>query len=137
MDDDLIVTGAVRIPRSELQVTFSPSGGPGGQHANRSHTRVELRFDVAASRSLDPGARQRLLDRLGTEVRIVVDDERSQVRNRALAEQRLAERLRGALRVPRTRRPTRPTRASKGRRLAAKSRRSETKRLRRRPGRDD
>lgn len=133
MDDVLSVTRSVRIPRSELQVSFSASGGPGGQHANRSNTRVELRFDVAASSAFGPEQRQRVIDRLGPEIRVVADDERSQLRNRALAEQRLAERLRAALHVERRRRPTRPTKSAEERRLASKQRRSQVKRSRRRP----
>ncbi len=137
MDDDLIVTRTVRIPRHELAVSFGPSGGPGGQHANRSNTRVELRFDVAASTAFGPGQRQRIIDRLGAEIRVVADDERSQLRNRTLAEQRLVERLQAALHVDRPRRPTRPTKGSKDRRIAGKQRRSEIKRNRTRPSRDD
>lgn len=136
-DDDLIVTPSVRIPRSELDVTFSTSGGPGGQHANRSNTRVELRFDVVASTALGEAQRERVIAKLGPEVRVVVDDERSQLRNRALAEERLVERLRAALHVDRPRRATRPTKASQRRRLDAKTRRSQVKRTRRRPGGDD
>jgi ribosome-associated protein len=136
-DDDLEVTRSVRIPRHELEVSFSASGGPGGQHANRSNTRVELRFDVAASAAFGPGQRQRVIDRLGAEIRIVADDERSQLRNRALAERRLVERLQGALHVERPRRPTRPTKGSKDRRIASKQRRGEVKRGRSRPTRDD
>lgn len=136
-DDDLIVTPSVRIPRSELNVTFSTSGGPGGQHANRSNTRVELRFDVAASTAFGEAQRDRVVAKLGPEVRVVVDDERSQTRNRALAEQRLAERLRAALHVDRPRRATRPTKGSQRRRLDTKTRRSQIKRARRRPADDD
>ena len=136
-DDWLVVNRSVRIPRSELQFSFSASGGPGGQHANRSNTRVELRFDVDSSTALGPVQRQRLLDRLGTEVRVVVDDERSQLRNRSLAEQRLAERIRAALRVERPRRVTKPTKASEERRKAFKQRRSDIKRTRRKPGVSD
>src|SRR6185436_16112508 len=83
VDDDVIpVTRSVRIPRRELEVRFTTSGGPGGQHANKTATRVELRFDVSSSTAFGPGQRQRVLDRLGPLVRIVVDDERSQLRNR-------------------------------------------------------
>jgi ribosome-associated protein len=130
-----IVPGCV-IPLDELSVRFSPSGGPGGQHANRSNTRVELRFDVVASPSLTEAQRARLLDRLGPEVRVVVDDERSQARNRALAVERLAQRLAGALAVPRTRRATRPSRAARQRRLDAKRARAQTKRDRQTPPSD-
>ncbi len=135
--DHLIVTRSVRVPRRELQVSFTPSGGPGGQHANRSSTRVELRFDVASSSAFGPGQRQRVLERLGPEVRVVADDERSQTRNRALAEERLVARLQSALHVERPRKRTKPTKGSQRRRLDAKSRRGEVKRQRRRPTRDD
>ena len=81
-----MVTRSVRIPRNELQVSFSTSGGPGGQHANRSHTRVELRLDLEASSAFGPVQRQRVIDRLGPEIRVVVDEERSQTRNRGIAE---------------------------------------------------
>lgn len=119
------------IPLSELRWRYSRSGGPGGQHANTSDTRVEVIFDVAGSPSLGPRQRERLLAKLGPEVVAVAADERSQVRNRALALERLRERLAAALRVETPRRPTKPTRASKVRRVDAKRRRSETKRLRR------
>lgn len=131
--DELLVTATVRVPRRELDVTFTTSGGPGGQHANRAATRVELRFDVAGSAAFTDAQRERVVRALGSEVRIVADDTRSQVRNRALAEQRLVERLREALHVDRPRRATRPTRASQRRRVAAKQRRGELKRNRRRP----
>lgn len=136
-DDVLVVNRSVRIPRRELEVSFSASGGPGGQHANRSNTRVELRFDVAASTAFGPEQRRRVIDRVGEEIRVVADDERSQLRNRALAEQRLVEKLQAALHVERPRRPTKPSRASKQRRVAGKQRRGEIKRGRARPSRDD
>jgi ribosome-associated protein len=136
-DGDLRVTRTVIVPRAELDVRFSPSGGPGGQHANRSATRVELRFDVEASGAFSDEQRDRVVDRLGPVVRVVADDERSQSRNRSLAEQRLVERLRAALHVPRKRRTTRPTPSSVDQRLAGKKRRSETKATRRRPQADD
>ncbi len=136
-DDDLVVTRSVRIPRRELQVSFSASGGPGGQHANKTATRVELRFDIENSVAFGPGQRQRLIDRLGSEIRVVADDERSQLRNRALAEQRLVARIQVALHVERPRRPTRPTKASQARRVASKQRRGDVKRQRKRPGSDD
>ena len=136
-DDRLVVTDNVRIPRHELTVTFSPSGGPGGQHANKAATRAELTFDVETSGAFTDAQRERVLAKLGPVVRVVADDERSQLRNRALAEQRLAERLRGALYVPRTRRATKPTRGSQRRRVEAKKQRGETKRYRRPPTPDD
>lgn len=137
MSDDLIVTRSVRIPRHELQVSFSASGGPGGQHANKSATRVELRFDIAESSAFSEVQRARVMERLGADVRVVVDDERSQLRNRALAEERLVARLQSALYVEPARRPTRPTKGSKDRRLKAKQHRGRIKRQRRKPSADD
>ena len=137
MAEVLSVSRSLHIPLDELEWRFSASGGPGGQHANRSNTRVELRFHVATSPSLGPRQRARLLERLGPTVRIVVDAERSQSRNRALALSRLAERLSGALRVETPRTATRPTAGSRERRLAGKRRRSEQKRQRQRPPADD
>lgn len=133
MADELQVRSGLVIPAAELSERFMPSGGPGGQHANRSSTRVELRFDVTASAVLSDSQRQRLLDRLGDEVRVVVDDERSQSRNRDIARERMAGRIRNALVVEAPRRATKPTRGSKRRRLDAKKRRSELKQQRRRP----
>jgi ribosome-associated protein len=130
-DDVLRVSRSCTIPLSELRWRFSRSGGPGGQHANTSDTRAEVIFDVEASSALGPRQRQRLLEKLGPEVRAVAADERSQTRNRELALQRLAARIAGALHVERPRRPTRPTKASKERRLADKRRQSERKRDRR------
>ncbi len=130
------ITSSLRIPVAELQFRFTPSGGPGGQHANKVATRVELRFDVAGSPSLGPYQRSRLLERLGSEVRVVADDERSQLRNRQLAVERFSERMAAALRVEKARRPTRPSRGAKERRLADKRRLSERKRSRR-PDQDD
>jgi ribosome-associated protein len=133
----LVVNRSVRIPRNELQFSFSASGGPGGQHANRSNTRVDLRFDIHSSTAFGPVQRQRLLERLGPEVRIVADDERSQLRNRSLAVERLAERIREALHVERPRRATKPSKASRERRRQTKQRRSDIKRTRRKPGVSD
>lgn len=130
---ELRVTSACRIPLDELEWRFSASGGPGGQHANTANTRAEVRFDVAASPSLGPRQRARLVSRLGPVVRVVVSDERSQARNRQLALERLAARLAEALRVEHTRRPTRPSRSARETRLGAKRRRAEIKRARSRP----
>lgn len=132
-DDALVVTRSVRVPRRDLDVRFTPSGGPGGQHANRSATRVELRLDLTSCDGLSDEQRRRVIGRLGAELRVVADDERSQARNRVSAEERLVARLADALRVERPRRATRPTKGSKERRLADKKRRSETKATRRRP----
>jgi ribosome-associated protein len=138
MDDGevLRVGSSLRIPVSELSWRFTRSGGPGGQHANTSDTRAEVRFDVAGSPSLSPRQRARLLERLGPEVRAAASDERSQARNRELAMRRLADRLEDALRVRSPRRPTRPTLASKRRRLDEKRRQSERKAGRRGPSDD-
>lgn len=127
----LVVTRTCAIPLAELRWRFSRSGGPGGQHANTSDTRAEVVFDVASSPSLGPRQRERLLAKLGPEVRVVASDERSQARNRELALRRLAERIAGALHIDTPRRPTRPTAASRERRLADKKRQSERKRTRR------
>lgn len=135
--DDLVVGRGLRIPGEEIEERFTTSGGPGGQHANRARTRVELRFDIARSPALSERQRELLTDRFGDDIRVVVDDERSQLRNRQIARERLAARLGAALVPPRSRRPTRPTRGSKVRRLEAKSRRGEVKRARQRPHRDD
>lgn len=137
LDDRLVVTDSVRIPRHEIDVRFSASGGPGGQHANKTATRAELTFDVAVSTAFSESQRERVIARLGTSVRIVADGERSQLRNRAAAEERLAEALRRALHVPRRRRATRPTMGSQRRRVDAKKQRGETKRNRRPPSPDD
>ena len=137
-DDRLVVTDAVRIPRFELSESFSASGGPGGQHANKAATRVELTFDPATSSAFrHETQRARVIERLGTPIRVVVDDERSQIRNRTIAEERLVAKLRDALRVQATRRATKPSRGAKRRRLESKAQRSEVKRQRRRPGVDD
>ena len=125
------------MPLDEFEWRFSGSGGPGGQHANTANTRVELRFDVEASRSLGPRQRARLLERFGPLVRVVAADERSQHRNRELALQRMSERLASALRIERPRKPTAPTAGSKERRLDAKRQRSQRKRDRRVPPVDE
>lgn len=135
-DDDLPVSRGVRVPRSELVWRFSASGGPGGQHANKAATRAELSWDVAASSALLPVQRERVLGKLGPVVRIVVDDERSQARNRALAEERFVARLAAALHVEAPRRATKPSKGAKERRLQAKKQRSQTKAARRRPPTD-
>jgi ribosome-associated protein len=133
----LRVSPTCAIPLDELEWRFSASGGPGGQHVNTSNTRAEVRFNVAGSPSLGPRQRQRLLERLGPEVRVVASDERSQIRNRALALERLRSRLAEGLRIERPRRPTAPTEAARRERLEAKRRRSETKRRRGRPQPDE
>lgn len=125
--------GRFTVPESEIVETFTTSGGPGGQHANRSHTAVELRFDVSSTPSLPEPERQRVVSRLGPVVTVTVSESRSQWRNRALARHRLTERLEEALRPSRPRRPTKPSRAARQKRLEAKRRQSEKKRLRQKP----
>ena len=127
------MTRSVTLPVDEIELRFSRSSGPGGQHAQRSETRVEAILDVEASSALTPAQKRRVVARAGPVLRAVAQDERSQWRNRELAVERLVERLREALRVERRRRPTRPTAASRQRRLDDKRRRGETKRLRRPP----
>ncbi len=135
--EGLRVNRTVLIPADELDVRFAASGGPGGQHANRSNTRVDLRFDVLASSALGPRQKERVIERLGPIIRVVVDAERSQSRNRAIASQRLAAKLAGALRVPTARVATKPSRAAKARRLDAKRIRGDVKRKRSRPPTED
>ena len=119
--------------RSEIAFRFSRSSGPGGQHAQKSSTRVEALFDVEESTGLTAAERRRVLEKLGPIVRSIAQDERSQLRNRELATERIVEQLRQAVKVQRKRRPTKPTAASKERRLDEKKRRGQTKRLRREP----
>ena len=135
MEDKLRVSGSCVIGLDELEWRFTPSGGPGGQHANKASTRVEVRFDVEGSPSLGPRQRERLLDKLGPVVRIVADDERSQLRNRTVALERLRTRLAEGLHVDKPRRATAPSKSAEQRRLESKKRRSSTKRDRAwRPG---
>jgi ribosome-associated protein len=116
--------------RSEVAFRFSRSSGPGGQHAQKSSTRVEALFDVEGSTALTEGERRRVLGKLGPVVRAIAQDERSQLRNRELATDRIVDQLREAVKVRRKRQATKPTRASKERRLDEKKRRGQTKRLR-------
>ena len=132
-EPDIRVGRHFMVPAAELQWRFSGSGGPGGQHANTSNTRVELLFDVVASAAPGPRQRARLLERLGPVVRVVVSEERSQARNRELARERLASRLAEALHRERARVTTVPTAASRDRRRRDKEARSERKRDRRKP----
>ena len=134
MDGESIrVTRSVAIPVSEIQLRFSRSSGPGGQHAQRTESRVEAVFDVEASSALTPAQKRRVVARAGPVLRAVAQDERSQWRNRELAVERLVSALREALRVERRRVPTRPPAAANERRLEEKRRRGERKRLRRPP----
>jgi ribosome-associated protein len=127
----------VVVPLTEVELRTSRSSGPGGQHANVTASRVEAVFDVHASNSLTPGQKERIASRLGPRVTAAAQDTRSQLRNRELALERLADRLGAALEVRRPRTPTRPTTASKRRRVESKRRRGETKRARRRPPGDE
>jgi ribosome-associated protein len=141
MDDGsgLRITRSVVIPYSELRVTFSPSGGPGGQHANKTSTRAELEWNLDASGALSDRQKQRVRGQLRSRIdtrgnlRISGDEYRSQTRNRAEVEKRFVRMLSQALTPPRDRVATRPTKASKERRLEGKKRRSDIKRQRRAP----
>jgi len=128
---------AVSIPVAEVEWRATTPGGPGGQHANRTNSRVEVRFDVAGSPSLGPRTRSRLLQRLGPVVTTSAGEHRSQARNRQVALDRLVSRLAEALRPDRPRRPTAPSLGARERRLAEKHSRAEVKRGRQRPGPDD
>ena len=127
------MTRSVALPLSEVRFRTSRSSGPGGQHAQKSETRVEALFDVEASDTLTEMQKRRVIARAGPTLRAIAQDERSQARNRELAVERLVEQLRAALRVERRRVATKPTAASSERRLEEKRRRSQTKRLRRMP----
>jgi ribosome-associated protein len=131
--ESIRVTRSVVVPRSEIELRTSRSSGPGGQHAQKSETRVEALFDVEASTALTDAQKRRVLAKAGPVLRAVAQDERSQLRNRELATERVVVALREALYVPRKRVATKPTAASRERRLEDKRRRGETKRLRRQP----
>ena len=131
--ESISVTRSVAIPLEEIELRVSRSSGPGGQHAQKSETRVEAVFDVEASETLSPAQKRRVMTRAGPVLRAVAQDERSQARNRELAVERLVDRLREALRVPRKRVATKPSAAARERRLEEKRRRAQTKRLRRPP----
>jgi ribosome-associated protein len=134
MEQDAIrVTRSVLLPLTEIELRFSRSSGPGGQHANTAETRVEAILDVETSSALTDVQKKRVIAKAGPTLRVVAQDERSQWRNRELAVERLVEQLREALKVQRRRIATKPTRASRERRLESKKRRSTTKQLRRRP----
>jgi ribosome-associated protein len=135
--DELRVNERLALPLAEIELRTSRSSGPGGQHANVTASRVEAVFDVEASATLDERQRARLRERLGPVVTAVAQDARGQARNRELALQRLAAKLAAGLRVQRKRRPTRPTKASRQRRLEQKRRTGERKRTRRRPSFDE
>ena len=132
----LAVNDSLSIPRNELDVRVSRSSGAGGQHVNKTSSRVEIFWNIPASRALTDEQRTRLLDKLSSRlttegsIRVVASDMRSQSRNRDLAEERLAELVRRALVVPRKRKPTKPTRAAKEARLESKKLHSNKKRTR-------
>jgi ribosome-associated protein len=131
--DELRIDDRLSLPLAEIELRTSRSSGPGGQHANVTASRVEAVFDVEASAALDERQRARLRERLGSTVAAVAQDARGQSRNRELALERLAAKIAAGLRVPRRRRPTRPTRAARQRRLEQKKRTGERKRRRRPP----
>jgi len=135
--EELRIDERLAIPLAEIDLRTSRSSGPGGQHANVTASRVEAVFDVAASAALDEAQRERLLARAGATVTAVAQDARGQSRNRELALQRLAQKIAAGLATPRRRRPTKPTKASRYRRLESKRRIGERKRGRKRPGGDD
>jgi ribosome-associated protein len=132
--ESIQVTQRLAIPLEEIELRYSRSSGPGGQHAQKTETRVEAVFDVEASETLSAAQKARLARRAGPVVRAVAQDERSRWRNRELALERLAKAIRAGVRVERKRRPTKPTAAARERRLEAKKRRAAVKRLRKRPG---
>jgi ribosome-associated protein len=133
VSDPVPVRPGLAIPLDEIELRTSRSSGPGGQHANVTASRVEAVFDVAASTALSDAQKARVTARLGPRVTASAQDTRSQLRNRELALERLAERLAHALEVRRPRTPTKPTKASRRRRVEAKKRRGDVKRDRRRP----
>jgi ribosome-associated protein len=141
--DVLIVSTNVRIPRTELDVRATRSGGPGGQHVNTSSTKIELRWQPAASVALTEVQRERLLSNIATKLdgdgwlRITASEHRSQLQNREAAEARLVAMVKGALVVPKVRRATKPTYTSKVKRLESKSQRSDVKSNRKRVSRDE
>lgn len=137
MADLLPITGSVAIPLAEIDLRTTRSSGPGGQHANVTDSRVEASFDVAASATLSDGQKARVLAKAGPVIRAVSQDARSQLRNRDIALERLAGKLRDALHVDRPRRPTKPSRRAKAKRVDAKKQVGERKQNRRRPRLDD
>jgi ribosome-associated protein len=137
IEDPLRITNELALPLAEIELRTSRSSGPGGQHANVTASRVEAVFDVEGSPSLSDTQRERLLARLGPRVTAIAQDTRSQTRNRELALERLAERLARALAIQRKRRPTKPSRGAKERRLKSKKVRGDVKRARRRPTGED
>jgi ribosome-associated protein len=135
--ETLRIDERLSIPLAEIELRASRSSGPGGQHANVTASRVEAVFDVEASATLDESQKARLVERAGPVLTAVSQDARGQARNRELALQRLAEKIAAGLKVPRRRRPTKPTRASRRRRLDQKRRTAQRKQARRRPLSED
>ena len=133
MSESIRVTRSVVLPLSEVEIRVSRSSGPGGQHAQKSSTRVEALLDVGASNALTENQRRRVVARVGPTIRAVAQDERSQARNRELAVERLVGKLRDALAVPRRRVASTPTTSARERRLETKRRRGRTKSLRKPP----
>jgi ribosome-associated protein len=131
--ESIRVTRSVVLPLSDIEYRTSRSSGPGGQHAQKTESRVEALLDVEGTQALTEVQKRRVVARLGPTVRAIAQDERSQSRNKDLATERLVNQLREALKVPRRRRPTKPSKAAVERRLEQKKRRSQTKRLRRGP----
>ena len=131
--ESIRVTRSVVVPRSEIELRTSRSSGPGGQHAQKSETRVEAVFEVEASSALSDAQKRRVVAKAGPVLRAIAQDERSQLLNKELAIERVVASLREARRVPRRRVPTKPSAASRKRRLEQKKRRSQVKRLRRQP----
>jgi ribosome-associated protein len=129
--ESIRVTRSVVLPLSEVELRTSRSSGPGGQHAQKTETRVEAVFDVERSRALTDVQKRRVVSRAGPVLRAIAQDERSQIRNKELATERLVRQLQEALKVPRKRRQTKPSKAAVERQREAKKRRSQTKRLRR------
>jgi ribosome-associated protein len=133
MSDGLQIGPGTVIPLDEIELRATRSGGPGGQHANKTASRIEASFDVRTSRALSEAEKSRIASRLGPRVTAVSQDTRGQARNRELALEGLEARLADAMRPRKRRRATRPGRAAKERRLEAKRRRSQRKQTRRRP----
>ncbi|HEY8810487.1 MAG TPA: alternative ribosome rescue aminoacyl-tRNA hydrolase ArfB [Solirubrobacterales bacterium] len=137
MADELKIDEGLSIPLGEIELRASRSSGPGGQHANVTASRVEAVFDVRASKALDDAQRTRLIGRAGPLIAAVAQESRGQARNRELALQRLAEKIAVGVAVPRSRRPTKPSRAARRRRLERKRQVGERKRTRRPPAAED
>jgi ribosome-associated protein len=137
MQDPMIVNSDLALPLAEVEIRTSRSSGPGGQHANVTASRVEAVFDIAGSATLSDAQRERLAARYGNRVTAVAQDARSQARNRELALERLRDKLSVGLVVPKRRRPTKPGKAAKEKRLESKRRASERKRTRKPPSMDE